>query len=108
MAIFYKDLPRFVVESHVQHGPTFISFRLVTDGRRWSSVGCYLSTRDASALESILAAIGQWSIGIELLISGNFNIYLDSLDRNDSDKAIAAAMAGEKRDGGYDRDILPP
>ena len=57
MTLFYKESPRFTVESHKQHVPNVISFQLVTGGQLWYVVGCYLAPHNASTSESIVVAI---------------------------------------------------
>ena len=64
--LFYKESPRFEVEDHQQHGPNVIRSQLVTGGQNWHMLGCYLSPRDVSTLESVSAEIGH---GPELWIS---------------------------------------
>ena len=64
--LFYKESPRFEVEDHQQHGPNFIRSQLVTGGQNWHMLGCYISPRDVSTLESVSADIGH---GPELWIS---------------------------------------
>ena len=49
-ALFYKEAPRFAVETHQQHVPNFIIFQLVMGEWRWYVVGCYLAPSDASTL----------------------------------------------------------
>ena len=93
MALFYKGSPRFMSESHQQHGPNVISFNLVTGGRYWNMVGCCLMPRDASTLESISVAIGHRTRGSEILVASNFNIDLESPDGNKCNKAIVEAIA---------------
>ena len=38
VALFYKELPRLVVESQQQHGPNAIIFQLVTVGKHYNMV----------------------------------------------------------------------
>ena len=76
VALFYKESPRFVVEAHQHHGPNIISFYLVTGGRRWHVVVCYLAPRNASTLESAVAEIDHRPRVAELLVVVDFNIDL--------------------------------
>ena len=58
-------------------------------------VRCYLAPRDASTLESIVAAIVHRPRGAELLIVCDFYTYLESTDSNERDEAITEEMAME-------------
>ena len=58
-------------------------------------MGFYLVPCDASTLERVVAAVGQRLKGVELLVVGNFNTYLEFLDRHDRDEVIVSEMAME-------------
>ena len=84
------------MEAHQQHGPKFVSFKLVMGGKIWNVVGCYLELRNAYNLESVVAAIGHGPRGVELLVSSDLNTDLEFLYGNEHDEAIEAAMATEE------------
>ena len=76
MELFYKESPRFALESHQQHGPNTICFQLVTGGQFWYVMGCYLVPGDASTLESAIAAIFHRLRGTYLLAVCYFKTYM--------------------------------
>ena len=57
VALFYKELLRFVVEKNLRNGPNVFIFHLETGGRRWYMIGFYLAPHEASTMDRIFAAI---------------------------------------------------
>ena len=95
VALFYKDSPRFAVETHQQHGLNIVSFQLVMGRQRWDVVDCYLTQHDVSTLERVVAAIVHQPRGTDLLVASDLNADLESLDGNKRDESISSAMAME-------------
>ena len=106
VALFYKDSPRFLLETHQQHIPNFIRLKLVTGGQLWHVVGLYLALCNAYTLETTVADIGHWPRGTELLVVGDFNTDMEFLDGNKCDEAIVAVMETEGLKGTMEH-LLP-
>ena len=58
-------------------------------------VGCYLAPHATYTLERVIAAINHRNRVTEILLKGNFNVDLESPDRNKHNKAIKSDMAME-------------
>ena len=58
-------------------------------------VVCNLALRNYSTLECIVAAIDQWPRGMDILVAGNFNTDMESLDGHKGNELIAVVMAIE-------------
>ena len=83
------------MEAHKNHGPNVIIFQMVKSRRRLNVVGCYLVPQNASTLEIVVVAIGHRLRGAEILVAGDFNTNLESMDSKKSNKVIAATMETE-------------
>ena len=62
------------------HIPNFVSFQLVTRGCLWKVVDCYIMMNKASTLEYVVEAIRHCPRGVDILITGYFNVDLAALD----------------------------
>ena len=56
MALFYKDLDRWHVESVRVHGPNVISLILITGTTRYGVFGTYIPPNDATTLMFMMVA----------------------------------------------------
>ena len=74
------------------HIPNVFIFQMVMLGHLWHVVVCYFVLHNASALGRFLAAIGQNPWGADILVSREFNTYLEGPDVQECDETIAAAM----------------
>ena len=68
---------------------------MATAGRRWHVVRCYLVLHDASTLECIVAAIGQIPSGVDILLIGDYILYMVAPEGQECDNTIAVEMAVE-------------
>ena len=91
--IFYWDVPQFQVKAFHLQMPDVMSFRLVSGGRWWFIVSCYLDPDDASTIENIVVAISQLPRGDVLLVAVYFNAELAASEGNCRREDIAALIA---------------
>ena len=91
IAMFYKDSPRWHVESVRYHGPNVMSCMLVTASRRFGVVGAYLPPADTDTLDYLTAALDCFPRDCIPVVLGDLNVDLDDL-RTARDHAIATEL----------------
>ena len=94
-AIFYRSEPHFVVEAVEKFGPNFVGFQLATGARRWYIVGVYLAPEDTTTMERVSEALRSKPRGAELLVTGDFSVYLASPEGYRRAEEIATSLATE-------------
>ena len=95
VTVLYRAAENFSVEDLQTHGANIVSFHLASGNRWWYIVGCYFPPDDASTIEDVVAAIGNWPWGAALLVVGYFNTKLDAPEGPERDEGIAAALVEE-------------
>ena len=91
----YRKAEQSTIEELCPHVPNVIRFQMLTGRRRWHILGCYISPRDASNIEDIVAAIRVWPYRAQLLVAGNLNANLEDTERRPKaivDRLTAAGM----------------
>ena len=76
-------------------GPNVVKFQLEMGDRRWYIVGCYLSPKDTSTIDSIAAALRDRPWVPELLVEGEFNADLAQPEGVQREEDIVAALTAE-------------
>ena len=76
VAVFYQMSPLFAVEAVCQFGPNVVGFQLATGARRWYIIGCYFAPNYTSTIESVVAALKEWTWGTALIVAGDLNTTL--------------------------------
>ena len=92
VALFYRSLPLFMVEAVREYGPNVLNFEVVTEGRRWYIIGCYLAPDNARTIDRVVTAMGDQPRGTALLVAGDLNTDLGATDNDRRRSDIAAAM----------------
>eukprot|EP00970_Alexandrium_tamarense_P001671 scaffold204_cov166-Alexandrium_tamarense.AAC.6 len=80
VALCWKEQDSYELEEWKFFGPNVLAFRLVTGGKDFYCVGCYIppSEEDQSTLENVRRAQRQCPEKFELLLFGGLNIDLDA------------------------------
>ena len=80
VALCWKEHDSYELEEWRFFGPNVLAFRLVTGGKDFYCVGCYIppSEEDQSTLENVRRAQQQCPEKFELLLFGDLNIDLDA------------------------------
>ena len=66
VVVFYRYMPHFQVETIQTHRTNVECFQLVSGGRRWFIVGCYIKPNYIATTENVAAAISQFPLKISL------------------------------------------
>ena len=74
VALFYRLIPRFVVEAVERCGPNVMVWQVVTGEKRWYIVRAYNPPEDKVTMEMVVKAIGRRPPGAELMVAGDFNV----------------------------------
>ena len=91
--MFFCNEQNFSVEALHLHGANIVNFQLALGDQRWYIVGCYISPDNATTIEGVVADIRQRPRGAAMLVTGNFNSKLASLEGHVRDEVIAAALS---------------
>ena len=81
------------MEAIQKFGTNVASFHLATGERRWYIIGCYLYPDVASTIDCVVAALREFPQGLELLVAGYFNAYLEQTEGERREEEILAALA---------------
>ena len=95
VAVFHRPALHFAVKGVQQFGPNVVVFHLATGERRWHIVGCYLAPDKTLTVENVVAALKEFPMGAELLVTGDFNVNLAEPEGDRRGEDIAVAMATE-------------
>ena len=87
-------------------GPNIIGFQLTTGARWWYIVSVYLAPDDTETMERVIKAIRSRPRGSELLVAGDFNVYLATLEGDRRAEDIATRLATEGLED-MERHFLP-
>ena len=79
VALFYRDLPTFVVKVIQHFSANVITCQLATGERLWYIVGCYLAPGERATIQDVEAAMEEWPRGIELIVAGDLNVDLERM-----------------------------
>ena len=97
VALFYHELEYWQVESVVKHGPNVISFELLVSGQQHTPIiGGYIPPNDMTTLPHINAALSHFSEHCDakcLVLLGDLNVDLSSLDRDERGTEIADVLS---------------
>ena len=96
VAVFYRESPRFTVDSIQNFGPDIASFQLVTGERQWFIIGCYPPPYNASVIQSVVAALRGFPQRSELMVAGDFNAELAPPDGDRNNEQIAVDLTAAK------------
>ena len=92
VAVIYRASLWFLVEAIQQFELSVFIFQMAMGERLWYIIGCYLSPDDASAVEIAVAALGEFSRGFKLLVTGDFNANISIPEGAEWGEEIAAAL----------------
>ena len=92
IALVFRDLLYWQVESSVFHGPNVISVMVVSCNSRYGIVGAYVPPNDTTTSIYIAAALGRFSRRRKVILVGNLNLNLDSIEST-RDMEIANILA---------------
>ena len=81
---FYKVSLCLVVKAHQQNDPNVVSFQM--------AMGEYLAQNEAFTLERVVAEISQQPLGVEILVTRDFNVDISALDGHKRDESIFAVI----------------
>ena len=92
MTIFYKDALHFYVEVLKPHGAKVMSFQVASGGQHYFIVGCYLAPAGAVTIKRVVTAIGQSPFEAALLVAGDLNTNLATMEGSNCGEDIVAAV----------------
>ena len=95
VAVFHRPAPHFALEVVQKFVPNVVGFQLVMGEWRWYIVGFYLAPDDTLTIESVVATLKERPRGVEMLVTGDFNINLVEPEGDLRGEDITAAMATE-------------